>query len=44
MLQEYIDSVFSFEKNQSTAGFEERVGPPDELSAVIGRITMNFQY
>jgi len=43
ILQEYIDSIFNFEKNQDPSGFEERVGPPDELSAVIGRITMNFQ-
>lgn len=44
LLQEYIDTVFSFEKNLDPAGFEERVGPPDELSATIGRITMNFQH
>ncbi|MDX8338690.1 hypothetical protein SLH46_05820 [Draconibacterium sp. IB214405] len=42
-LQEYIDRVFSFEKNQDPTNYEERVGPPEALPAVIGRISMNFQ-
>lgn len=42
-LEEYIANFFSFENNQETTSYEGRVGPPDELSAVIGRISINFQ-
>ncbi len=42
-LEKYIDQVFSFEKNQDPTGYIDRVGPPEELPAVIGRISMNFQ-
>ena len=42
-LEEYIATVFNFERNQDPSGYEERVGPPEELPAVIGRISMNFQ-
>jgi hypothetical protein len=40
---EYRDLVFDFEKNRSSATYEERVGPPEELPAVIGLITLHFQ-
>lgn len=43
-LPENIQPIFDFEKSQDSAGYEERVGPPTELPATIGRITMNFQY
>lgn len=43
-LPEHIQPIFDFEKGQDPAGYEERVGPPTELPATIGRITMNFQY
>lgn len=43
ILEEYIETVFSFEKNQDTDGYEDRVGPPEELPAVIGLICLNFQ-
>jgi hypothetical protein len=42
-LEAYIESVFNFEKNQDPTDYEGRVGPPEALPAVIGRISMNFQ-
>jgi len=42
-LGKYIETVFNFEKNQDPAGYEERVGSPEELPAVIGLISLNFQ-
>tara|TARA_R110002050_G_scaffold237585_1_gene373624 strand:+ start:50290 stop:50844 length:555 start_codon:yes stop_codon:yes gene_type:complete len=43
-LPEYILTGLNFDKSRDKSGYEERVGKPDELSAVMGRITMNFQY
>ena len=42
-LDAYIEAVFDFEKNQDPAGYAERSGPPEELPAVIGLISLNFQ-
>ena len=42
-LEEYIENIFSFEKNQDPTDYEGRVGPPEALPAVIGLISMNFQ-
>ncbi|NIJ46650.1 hypothetical protein FHR24_003145 [Wenyingzhuangia heitensis] len=36
--------MLDFDKSRDKSSYEERVGLPDELSAVMGRITMNFQY
>lgn len=40
---EYIARELNFEKNQDLTSYVDRVGPPEELPAVIGRISMNFQ-
>nr|WP_298996624.1 hypothetical protein [uncultured Allomuricauda sp.] len=39
-----IEHFLSFDNTRDSSSYEERVGTPDELSAVMGRITMNFQY
>jgi len=43
-LPKEIQPIFDFEKGQDSASYEERVGPPTELHATIGRVTMKFQY
>ena len=43
LLDKYIAVVFDFEKNQDPTNFEERAGPPQELPAVVGMISLNFQ-
>ena len=43
LLEKYISEVFDFEKNQDPTNFEGRSGPPEELPAVIGMISLNFQ-
>lgn len=43
-LPEDILIMLDFDKSRDESSYEERVGEPDELSAVMGRITMNFQY
>lgn len=43
-LPELVIQILSFELTRDETGYLERVGEPDELSAVMGRITMKFQY
>tara|TARA_R110002050_G_scaffold86167_2_gene183398 strand:- start:780 stop:1331 length:552 start_codon:yes stop_codon:yes gene_type:complete len=42
-LPDYIIRGLNFDKSRDESTYEERVGKPDELSAVMGRITMKFQ-
>lgn len=42
-VERYVAKVFDFDANQDPASFEERTGPPKELPAVIGMISMSFQ-
>ncbi len=43
LLKEYVDKELIFENYQDSTSYEDRVGPPEALMAVIGRISMNFQ-
>ncbi|WAC03508.1 hypothetical protein N7U66_08505 [Lacinutrix neustonica] len=43
ILEKYISEIFDFENNQDPTSFEDRSGPPEELPAVIGLISLNFQ-
>lgn len=42
-LKKIKETLFDFEKNQDTAGYQERIGVPKELPAAIGIISMSFQ-
>lgn len=42
--EKYKVDLFDFENNQDSASYAERVGPPEELPAVIGLISINFQH
>lgn len=39
----YVSEILCFDTYKDTATYEERSGPPKELPAVIGLITLNFQ-
>ena len=40
---EHLEKELVFENSRDDSSYYERVGEPDELSAVIGRITIGFQ-